>query len=175
MTKALQVKYNGRKLRGLDAIRQAIDELPRRLRGKALEAGAKFYVKRFKLYPRYKEVARRKAYPEVGGFFSDKQRRFVMAGIKSGRIQPGRPHRTQDLKNAWHIEGRGLGLSIVNDAPQAIYAYSPIYQARQLALVGWKNIDEMEKENRDDALLEIEVFIYNNATKEIDAALSGKK
>ena len=171
MTRPLEIKYNGRKIRGLDSIRQAIDELPRRLRGKALMAGAKYYLKQFKLYPRYKEVSRASAYPEVNGFFSDKQRRFVMAGIAAGRIQPGSPHRTQSLKNDWKIQGKGLALSIVNSNPAAVFAYHPIYQARQLGMVGWKNIDVMEEENRADALLEIEVFIYNEMGAEFDKAV----
>jgi hypothetical protein len=171
MSKALEVRYRGRKLRGLAGIKEAIDELPRKLRGKALQVGAEFLLKKFKLYPRYKEVARAKAYPEVGGFFSEKQRRFVMAGIKSGRIVPGRSNRTMQAKNGWRIEGKGTGLSIVNDTPAAVYLYSPIYQARQLDLVGWKDINEMTEENQGDALLEIEVFIFNQALVELDKSI----
>jgi len=164
----IEIRYNGRRVRNLDFIKQAIDELPRRLRGGALEAGAKYYMKQFKLYPRYKEVRRARAYPEVRGFFSDKQRKFVMAGIRDGRINPGSPHRNQDLKNAWHIEGKGVSLAVVNDNPAAVFAYSPLFQARQLEMVGWKNIDIMEEENRDDALLEVEIYVYNNVEQEFD-------
>lgn len=168
MKRPLEIKYQGRKIRSLDGIRQAINDLPRRLRGKALEVGAKFLVKKYKLYPHYKEVARARAYPEVDGFFSDKQRRFVMAGIRNGTIRPGASHRTQGLKNDWRIVGRGSALLIVNDNPAAVFAYHPIFQARQLEMVGWRNIDIMTEENQDDALLEVEIYIYNEMGNELD-------
>lgn len=164
----LEIKYQGRKIRSLVGIKEAISELPRRLRGKALEVGAKYLVKRYKLYPRYKEVARAWAYPEVDGFFSDKQRRFVMAGIRNGTIRPGASHRTQSLKNDWRIVGRGVALSIVNDNAAAVFAYHPLYQARQLEMVGWRDIDIMTDENLDDALLEVEIYIYNEMGNELD-------
>ncbi len=164
----LEIKYQGRKIRSFAGIKEAIDQLPRRLRGKALEVGAKYLLKKYKLYPRYKEVARKNAYPEVSGFFSDKQRRFVMAGIRNGTIQPGSPHRTQALKNDWRIVGRGVALAIVNENPAAVFAYHPIYQARQLEMVGWRNIDIMTEENLNDTVLEIEVYIYNEMGNELD-------
>jgi len=168
MTRPLDIKYQGRKIRSLAGIKEAIDQLPRRLRGKALEVGAKYLIKRYKLYPRYKEVARKNAYPEVGGFFSDKQRRFVMAGIRNGTIQPGSPHRTRALKNDWRIVGRGVALSIVNENPAAVFAYHPLYQARQLEMVGWRNVEIMTEENIDDTVLEIEVYVYNEMGNELD-------
>lgn len=163
--------YKGRKLRGLESIKELIDELPRRLRGKLLDVAAKEYLRRFKLYPRYRYVSRKSAYPEVSGFFSDKQRRFVMAAIADGRIQPGSPHRTKALKDAWHIEGEGTALSVVNAAPAAVFAFHPQFQARQLAAVGWKDIVTMEEESRPDVVLEMEVFLYNEAQKDIDDIL----
>jgi hypothetical protein len=130
-------------------------------------------VKRFKLYPRYKYIKRARAYPEVGGFFSDKQRKFVMAGIASGRIQPGSPHRSQQLKDGWHVEdNKGIeSIAIVNREPAAVFAYHPIFQARQLDLVGWKDTDEMNEENMPDALLDLEVFIYNEFPALFDKAM----
>jgi len=44
-----------------------------------------------KHYPPYKYISMQRAY---GGFISDKQRRYVMAMIKEGKIDPGVPHRT---------------------------------------------------------------------------------
>lgn len=183
--RALFVVYKGRKIRGLDGIKELVDELPRRLRGKALDVAAKAYLKYFKLYPRYKYVSRAKAYGSTGakfengnpvpdGYFSANQFRFVMAAIADGRIKPGSPHRTQDLKRAWRIEGKGTATVIVNDAPAAVFAFHPEFQSRQLAAVGWQDIVTMEEEVRPDVILELEVFIYNEAQKDIDRILLKK-
>ncbi len=166
----LQIKYKGKNIRA-GTLGDAIKELPRYVRGKALKAAADYLVKKFKLYPPYKYVKRAKAYPEVNGFFSDKQRRFVMAAIADGRIQPGSPHRTMATKNAWHVDakqGELARLSVINDAPQAVFLYDPTFQARQVGLVGWKNIDDMLAENEADAILEVELYIYNNFPKIFD-------
>jgi hypothetical protein len=177
MTRPIEVSYKGKKFR-IEELGTRIAEIPRLLRRPALLTISQFMLRKFKLYPRYKEVSRKRAYPEVEGFFSDKQRRFVMAGIAAGRIQPGRPHRTQNLKNAWRIEDDNStirSIKLINDDPAAVFAYDPVYQARQLDLVGWKDVDEMTEENLPDALLELEVWIANNLDKPIDAALSGSK
>lgn len=146
----VEIRYKAKKFR-VGEFGKRLAELPAKMRRPVLIVYSEYMLKKFKLYPRYKYKSRLQAYPEVGGFFSDKQRRFVMAGIASGRIQPGSPHRNKDLKNAWRIEG-GEGkdirkISLVNDAPAAVFAYHPIYQARQLDLVGWKDLNEMTDEN----------------------------
>lgn len=167
----VEIRYKTKRFR-VGEFGKRIKELPRRLRRPALLIYSNYMLRKFKLYPPYRYKSRGEAYPEVSGFFSEKQRRFVMAGIKSGRITPGRPNRTQALKNDWRIEGaenRDIrSISIVNDNPAAVFAYDPIYQARQLDLVGWKDVDEMTEENGDDALLEVEVWIANNFGKIVD-------
>lgn len=174
VNRPVEIRYKAKKFRVAE-FGKRLAELPRKLRRPVLIVFSEYMVKQFKLYPRYKEVARRKAYPEVNGFFSDRQRRFVMAAIADGRIQPGSPHRSQELKRGWKINGKDAedirSITIVNDAPAAVFAYHPIYQARQLGLVGWKNIDDMAEENTADALLEAEVWIINNADKVLDSVL----
>lgn len=171
----LTIKYGVKQFR-VGEFAKRLTELPRRLRRSALIVMAEYLLKKFRLYPRYKEVSRKSAYPEVGGFFSDKQRKFVMAGIASGRIQPGGPHRSETLKKSWRIEGKEArdirSLSLINNAPAAVFAYHPIYQARQLGLVGWKDSDVMTDENLDDGLLEVEVWLYNNFPQEFDKVMS---
>jgi len=181
----LTIKYKAKKFRVAEFGKRLL-ELPKKLRRPVLLVYSKFMLKKFKLYPRYKEVARHKAYPDTkayfengkpvpAGYFSAAQFRFVMAGIASGRIQPGSPHRTQDLKKAWRIEGENnrdiRSISLVNENPAAVFAYHPVYQARQLAMVGWKDIDTMTEENAADALLEVEVWLFNNADNVLDEVL----
>ena len=168
----IEIRFKGKKLR-VGELGNAIKELPRAIRAPALLHVTEFMKRRFMLYPRYKNVSRAKAYPEVSGFFSDKQRRFVMAAIADGRIKPGSPHRTQQLKRDWHVEGKGVSISLVNTNPAAVFAYHPIYQARQLDLVGWKDVNEMTEENQNDAFLDLEVWLYNEFPKEFDKQLGG--
>lgn len=174
MTRPVEIRYKAKKFRVAE-FGKRLAELPAKMRRPVLIAYSEYMLKKFKLYPRYKYKSRLEAYSEVGGFFSDKQRRFVMAGIAAGRIQPGKPNRNQDLKKAWRIEGKEnkdiRQISLVNDNPAAVFAYHPIYQARQLDLVGWKDINEMTDENSADALLEAEVYIYNNVDKILDSVL----
>lgn len=174
MTRPLEIRYKAKRFR-VNEFAERLLELPKKFRRPALLVYSKYMLKQFKLYPRYRYVSRRSAYPEVDGFFSDKQRRFVMAKISSGEMRPGSPYRTQALKDAWRIEGEAdadiRSISLVNDNSAAVFAYHPVYQARQLDLVGWKDVDEMAEENAADALLEVEVWIANNVSQVVDEAL----
>lgn len=185
MTRPVEIRYKAKKFR-IGEFGKRLAELPKNMRRPVLLAFSEYMVKKFKLYPRYKYKSRASAYPDTkayfengkpvpAGYFSANQFRFVMAGIAEGRIQPESPHRTRVLKNAWHIEGaegRDIRkIEIVNDAPAAVFAYHPIYQARQLDLVGWKDLNEMTDENSADALLEAEVYIYNNFDRILDETL----
>jgi hypothetical protein len=69
-----------------------------------------------------------------------------MAKIRSGEITPGQNNRSYEIEAAWHIEGKGINVSIVNNAPGAVYLFDPAYQARQPAMVGWETTDDMQKE-----------------------------
>lgn len=169
----LEIRYKGKKLR-VGEIGDAIASLPKNIRGPALEVVTRFYLVKFRKYPRYKRVRRARAYPEVNGFFSDKQRRFVMAGIADGSITPGTSQRTGALKNGWRIEGRLSPLTIVNSAPGAVFAYHPIYQARQLDLVGWKDIGEMTDENSEGAFNALDKWMDKNLYYEIDKVILKK-
>lgn len=163
----LTIIYKGKKLR-IGAIGETIAQLPKAIRGKALEPVAQYYLKQFKKYPRYKYVSRAYAYPEVDGYFSEKQRRFVMAGIAAGRITPGKSQRTNVLREGWHIEGKNTPLKIVNNEEGAVFAFDPVYQARQLDAVGWKDLDEMTIENEQGAFDELIKWMNKNLVLELD-------
>jgi hypothetical protein len=169
----LKISYSGKQLRTGD-IGETIKQLPTKIRGVALEVVAKYMLEKYKKYPRYKNVARKRAYPEVDGFFSDKQRRFVMAKIASGEIQPGKQNRTDKLKNDWRIVGSLSPLKIVNDNPAAVFAYDPQFQARQLDLVGWKDIGEMTEENQEGAFNELIKWMNKNLEVYFDKILLKK-
>ena len=107
------------KTRGFDELKEYFSDLPRNLRGIASEAASDDLIgdgsRGLKRYPGYKHVTRRAAFGRP--FQSDKQRRFVMAGIRSGRIDPGYPHRTGNFQRSWHRTGSGVGSRVVGTLP----------------------------------------------------------
>lgn len=127
------------KVRGLDAVKEFISSLPRRVRGVATEAMAEYFIGNgrhgLKRYPPYKYVTRKAAYGQT--FQSDKQRRYVMARIREGTIDPGAPHRTGNYQRGWQMENSGVKTQIVNAVPYAQYVGGD-NQARLNEKVGWR-------------------------------------
>jgi hypothetical protein len=68
-----------------------------------------------KHYPGYKHIRRASVYRPP--FQSIKQQRFVMAGIREGRIQPGYPHRTGNYQRSWRRTGSGAKSRIEGELP----------------------------------------------------------
>lgn len=93
----------------------------------------------------YKYVTRKAAYGKT--FVSDKQRRYVMAMIRSGEITPGTENRTHAIQNGWKILYGGLGARIRNDAPGVGWVMGTS-QARQPAKVGWRSFDKVASDNK---------------------------
>ena len=131
-----------------------ITSLPRNVRGIATEGAADYIIGEgrhgLKHYPPYKWVTRRRAYGKT--FVSDKQRRYVMAMIRKGRIDPGAPHRTGIIQRGWKKVGRGAKVKIVNDARGVEWVHDDKKQARLNALVGWRKTSEIVKSNERGAI-----------------------
>jgi len=127
---------------GLDHIRARLEELPDAVGNDGVEAADNYLLNILisKEIPPYRYVSRRQAYGRT--FFSDRQRRFVMAGIRSGKITIPykRGGKTSGIQSQWKIIGTGKSAYLENDAPGAIYLYSEM-QANQPRLVGWKRIE----------------------------------
>jgi hypothetical protein len=113
-------------------------------------------------YPSYKYVSRKSAYGKT--FFSDAQRRFVMAAIRDGRIDPGVPHRTGRVQRGWYAAPtrKGYGFMIYNKEPGAYYTMDDKGQARQPALVGWQKVSKVITDNFKGA-----VRVANAAIKKV--------
>lgn len=94
----------------------------------------------------YKYVSRKRAYGVT--FFSEKQRRFVMAAIRDGRINPGVNNRTGAIPAGWKVEGRsGSIIRIVNRAPGVGFVQGDVSQARQPAMVGHRKVSDVIASN----------------------------
>lgn len=99
-----------------------------------------------KHYRSYKHVTRKAAYGKT--FQSDKQRRYVMAMIKQGKITPGYPKRTGKAQRGWKARPISGGDSMVsNDVPYIGYLHDNDSQARLNALAGWRKVEEIIESN----------------------------
>jgi hypothetical protein len=133
------------KIRGLEEVKSFIDGLPRNLRGLATKAIAEWLVgsgqRGLKRYPPYKYITRKAAYGKT--FVSDKQRRYVMARIREGTIDPGAPHRTGNYQRGWAVINQGVKVQIVNKVPYAGFVGGDETQARLNKKVGWRTVSEI--------------------------------
>lgn len=102
-------------------------------------------------YSPYKYIKRKKAYGKT--FQSDKQRRYVMARIRSGDIDPGVPHRTGRMQRGWGkpIRTRS-GARITNAVKYAKWSHSNYSQARLNKLAGWRTVEQITKSNHAGAM-----------------------
>jgi hypothetical protein len=120
--------------KGLEELQDFFQEFPHGSRGAAAEGFADDLIgdgqRGLKHYPPYKHVARARAYRPA--FKSVRQQRFVMAGIRSGRIEPGYPHRTGNYQRSWAREGAGMNSRITGELPHEGW---PDKLAR---LIGWR-------------------------------------
>ncbi len=104
-----------------------------------------------KHYPPYRYITRKKAYGKT--FSSDKQRRFVMAAIREGRIDPGVPHRTGNTQRAWRlIKSNPYRPKIVAKGAGPYYTADDQGQARLNAMIGWRKMAKNIADNMVGAL-----------------------
>ena len=104
-----------------------------------------------KQYQPYKYITRKKAYGKT--FVSDRQRRYVMAAIREGRIEPGFPHRTGGTQRAWtYVPKDERHAFIVNQKRSAYFTKHDTGQARLNALAGWKKVAKDIRDNIAGAL-----------------------
>lgn len=125
---------------------------------KATDETAKYLKDVLKAYPPQQSISRQQAYPEVGGWFSEKQRRWFFAALNAGEIDvPYR--RTQTLRNAWQIIGHGNTLILANETPYAAIVYgnsSGAEQSRMSKLGGWDKLPIIiqERQRRINEIIE---------------------
>jgi len=143
-------------IRNLDKVQNYLKSLPRGTIKIALEALGEWFIgtgqRGLKRYPPYKYVTRAQAYGRT--FKSAKQRGYVMAQIRAGRIDPGAPHRTGNTQRGWSMSttGGGYRLSLVNPTAGAYYSMSDTGQARLNALVGWRKVSDILSTNIKGAI-----------------------
>lgn len=134
--------------RNADKIKSFISSLPRNVRGIATRAAAEYIIgdgeRGLRKYPPYKYITRKKAFGTP--FFSDRQRRKVMAMIREGNIDPGVPHRTGNYQRSWKLLGEGVKTKIVGMLPHAQWP------DRLTQKIGWRDIATIVASNTKGAM-----------------------
>ena len=144
----MQIKFD---IRGVEEIQAFLKALPRGVVSVAMPAIAEWMIgtpqRGLKHYQAYKYVSRKRAYGQT--FSSDKQRRYVMAMIREGRIDPGYPHRTGRTQRGYvmKVSNDGYRVSIQNKEAGAYYTRDDSGQARLNALAGWVKVRDVISNN----------------------------
>lgn len=146
-------------VRGLEGVQKLIDGLIKpSIADEAADAVGAYLVNVLQEQPSYRYVSRREAYPEVDGWFSERQRRWFFAALNSGELQlPYR--RTQTLRNNWQRIGSGANQIIVNETPYGGFVFGDSQgqgQSRMSALIGWKTLPVivLERQKRINEIIE---------------------
>jgi hypothetical protein len=134
--------------RGVPELLAWLQTLARGVKGEATRAVAEYLIgdqtHGLAHYVPYKYVTMKQAY---GGFVSDKQRRYVMARIREGSIDPGFPHRTGEMQRGWTYSQHGSNYTIKNETPYAGFVMGDNTQANMHNLIGWRRTAEVVKSN----------------------------
>jgi hypothetical protein len=134
---------------GLEDLIIKLKALPGEVQDEAIENVNTYMLNVLKIYPPYKYVKFKTAY---GGWFSDKQRKYVMARIREGTIKPGTPNRSQQFAQGWDVLGYGRNSMIVNTTPYGPYLVDDAEQARMPQKIGWKKLGDTIKERMDEIM-----------------------
>ena len=119
---------------GVAELRGKLDRFPKEAQDAAGNMVSDYVPNIMKEYVPYAYVPFKSAY---GNWFSEKQRRYVMAKIHEGAIRPGAPSRTQTLRGGWQKMGEGADSLVVNAVPYAGYVLGDSDQARMHKKIGW--------------------------------------
>lgn len=130
----------------LKALGNRIKQLPTSVSSEGMRDVNEYMINVLQQYPPEKRVTRRAAYPEVQGWFSEKQRKWFFASLRSGSLRlPYR--RTQELGKSWKVIGENPVRSIIaNESPAAPFVMGDTEQSRMSKLIGWKKISAIVQE-----------------------------
>lgn len=128
--------------KGIPELQAWLADVGRGIRTKAMRAAGEYLIgdgtHGLKHYPVYKYIS----VAESGGWSSEKQRRYVMAMIKEGKIDPGYPHRTGELQRGWELRGwdKSVQWTITNETPYAKWVMGDSDQTVMHGMAGWRTM-----------------------------------
>ena len=149
--------FVGLSVTGLPEIRDKLDQLEPAAVDDGVENANEYIVNSLRLYPPYSYVP----LSAVGGFKSDRQRRYVMAQIAQGNITPGQSNRTQRLSQGWQAMGSGSNQIVVNEVSYAPYEYEITQQSQLHMLQGWDVIPTFIQNRMDEILRRFDAGVKN--------------
>lgn len=139
-------------IKNLDKVVEFIKKVPLGMKTVTGRAVADYLVgdmsHGLKHYPPYKYVS----WNSIGGFVSDKQRRYVMAKIRSGEIDPGYPHRTGNFQRGWYVGGEPPRYVIKNEISYGNYLVDDNEQSRMHSKIGWRTVSKNIADNMKGAI-----------------------
>ena len=150
-------------VRGIEKLQALFKRVPVEIRKGAVEEATKYFigdsVHGLKHMVNYKYVSRKAAYGQT--FLSDKQRRYVMARIHEGTINPGSGYRSGEMARGWSYkkQGGGYGATIYNPVKGAEFVYGDASQANQIRMVGHRTISAVIKSNLAGAIMKVNEFV----------------
>jgi len=115
---------------GLEELRSKLDRFPPEAQNEAGDMVSEYVLHIMQEYAPYKYIPYKSAY---GGFFSDKQRKYVFANKLFG----GSANRSQRLRQGWKKMGGGADTLVYNDVPYAGYVVGDDSQANMHTMIGW--------------------------------------
>ena len=147
-------------VKGIEELKGKLTKVGKDVQAKVGQDVGGYVVKQMQEYVPYAYVPFKSAY---GGWFSDKQRKYVMAKIRSGEIRPGGPNRTESLKHGWQVaQGDGNTL-ITNNVPYAGYVIGDADQSRMHKKIGWwtvsTRLNKLTQKIMDVAKVSVDVAI----------------
>ena len=139
-------------IKNIDKVQAFLRSVPLGAKTRAGKALADYLVgdasHGLKHYASYKYVS----YKSIGGFVSDKQRRYVMKKIREGKIDPGYPHRTGRFQRGWKVTGEPPRYVIKNEIPYSGYVVGDDDQSRMHEKIGWRKVTKNLADNIQGAM-----------------------
>ncbi len=104
-------------------------------------------------YVPYRYVSLAQAYgADIWKRMSAKQRGYIFANMRDGRIDPGVPHRTGEMQRGYRIEGAAPRYRITNEKPWTPYVMGDDQQTNMFRLIGWRKVSAVVQSNLAGAL-----------------------
>lgn len=132
------------RIEGLDELVKKLDNLSQLKTVKAGIKSAAVYIQGvLKEYPAQKSIP----LSAVGGFKSDKQRRWFFANLKAGKIQV--PYkRTKALGHRWTVKTQDQGFTAIvgNNTPYGPLVMEEGKQTQMMKMIGWKTTEKIAGE-----------------------------
>jgi hypothetical protein len=129
--------FIGFEVQEIEALRREFGNWPKVIQDEVIDAANRYVLKTIKKYPPYAHVTFKQAY---GGWFSERQRRYVMARIAEGTIRPGMPNRSGRFAAGWKVIDKGTQSLVVNEVPYSGFLMGDGTQARMHKKIGWDPI-----------------------------------